>query len=86
MKRLVTCGLVALALSLLTLGCPGQGSCKAYSAGGFSGQNCGGRAGYLWNGISCIYGRECVCTGEDCQRIFASQDSCEAAHIHCSRN
>jgi hypothetical protein len=89
LKRLITYLTVAAALAVLSfgsLGCPGTASCKAYQAGGFSGQSCGGRAGYLWNGISCIYGNECVCTGEDCQRVFATQDSCETAHIHCPRN
>ena len=89
MKRLVTFALSAVALVVLSmgsLGCPNVGSCKAYSANGFSGQNCGGRGGYLWNGISCIYGRECVCTGEDCQRVFSTQDACETAHIQCPRN
>ncbi len=88
MKRLITGALALAALGVLaigSLGCPGQGSCKAYTAHGFSGQDCGGRGGYLWNGISCIYGHECVCTGEDCQRVFATQDSCETAHIQCPR-
>ena len=86
MRRLVTFALVTAALAVLTIGCPGQGSCKAYAANGFSGQSCGGREGYLWNGISCIWGRECVCTGADCQRVYSSQDACETAHIQCPRH
>lgn len=86
MKRLVVLAIVTAALAVLTVGCPGQASCKAYSANGFSGQSCGGREGYLWNGISCIWGRECVCTGTDCQRVYSSQDACETAHIQCPRH
>ena len=43
MKRLVVLAIVTAALAVLTVGCPGQASCKAYSANGFSGQSCGGR-------------------------------------------
>ena len=85
MKRLIVAAAVGLALVLLNTGCPGTASCKAYSAGGFSGAQCSGREGWLWNGISCIWGRECVCTGEDCQRVYGSQDACETAHIQCSK-
>ncbi len=86
MNRALVIALVAPVLSVLSLGCPGTATCKAYGAGGFSSQGCGGREGYLWNGISCIWGRECVCAGEDCQRVYASQDACETAHIHCPKN
>lgn len=58
-------------------------SCKAQDINGPSG-NCGGGArGYMWTGTSCIYTVACNCTGEDCQRLYATQDSCETAHIHC---
>jgi hypothetical protein len=85
-RHVIVVSFVLATLALLTTGCPGTASCKAYGANGFSGQSCGGREGWLWNGISCIYGRECVCTGEDCQRVYNSQDACETAHIHCPRN
>jgi hypothetical protein len=86
LKRAIVLLAVASVLALLTTGCPGTASCKAYQAAGFSGAQCSGREGWLWNGISCIWGRECVCTGEDCQRVYGSQDACETAHIHCSKS
>jgi hypothetical protein len=86
LKHLLYCAIVLSGLGALTSACPGTASCKVYNAQGFSGQSCGGREGWLWNGISCIWGRECVCTGDDCQRVYASQDACETAHIQCPRN
>lgn len=58
-------------------------SCKAQDVNGPSG-NCGGGArGYMWTGTSCIYTVACNCSGSDCQRLYATQESCETAHIHC---
>lgn len=58
-------------------------SCKAQDINGPSG-NCGGGArGFMWTGTSCIYTVACNCTGLDCQRLYATQESCETAHVHC---
>ena len=72
---------VAFGLAPLLLAC--NVSCKAQDINGPSG-NCGGGArGYMWTGTSCIYTVACNCTGRDCQRLYATQDSCETAHVHC---
>jgi hypothetical protein len=72
---------LALVLSSTTA-CFGA-SCKAQDIHGVS-TTCGGGAhGYMWTGTGCIYTVACNCTGSDCQRLYATQDSCETAHIHC---
>jgi hypothetical protein len=86
LKTLATLVVCAAALALVGTGCLGTASCKPYSAAGFSGAQCSGREGWLWNGLSCVWGRECVCTGEDCERVYGSQDACETAHIHCTKS
>jgi len=70
---------VASLLTLLAL-TPGCGSrCKAQEAHGLQ-TNCGGGTrGYMWTGTSCIYTSLCNCTGPDCQRLYATQESCETA-------
>jgi len=73
--------LALLALLALTPGC--TASCKAQDARGLQTTCGGGARGYMWTGISCIYTSLCNCTGPDCQRLYATQDGCETAHIHC---
>jgi hypothetical protein len=67
--------------SLLT-GCFGA-SCKAQEVHGTNMTCNGGDRGYMWTGTGCIYTVACNCTGPDCQRLYATQDACETAHIHC---
>ena len=79
--RILALVAVAACLAPLLLAC--NVSCKAQDINGPSG-NCGGGArGFMWTGTSCIFTVACNCTGEDCQRLYATQDSCETAHIHC---
>jgi len=73
--------LFAGALVMLTGGC--NVSCKAQDVHGLSTTCGGGARGYMWTGTGCIYTVACNCTGDDCQRLYATQDSCETAHIHC---
>ena len=75
---------VALALATLLVGCLGA-NCNPQDVRGIQG-NCGGGArGYMWTGTGCIYTVACNCTGQDCQRLYATQDGCETAHIACRR-
>ncbi len=71
----------AVFLMLLMLGC--NTSCKAMDVRGVNMQCSQGARGYMWTGTSCIYTVACNCTGADCQRLYATQDGCETAHIHC---
>jgi hypothetical protein len=68
-------------LPFLVLAC--NASCKAQDVRGVNMQCNSGARGYMWTGTSCIYTVACNCTGADCQRLYATQDSCETAHIHC---
>jgi hypothetical protein len=71
-----------LFLPLSLAGCF-NASCKPQEVHGTN-MTCGGGArGYMWTGTSCIYTVACNCTGEDCQRLYSTQDGCETAHIHC---
>ena len=79
--RFLHLAIAALGLAPVLLAC--NVSCKAQDVNGAS-ANCGGGArGFMWTGTSCIYTVACNCTGSDCQRLYATQDSCETAHIHC---
>lgn len=69
------------ALVILAPGC--NASCKAMDVQGQMTTCSNGARGYVWTGISCIYTAVCNCTGADCQRLYATQDGCETAHIHC---
>lgn len=80
-RSAVLVALALLAVVALTPGC--AGSCKAQEVNGLQTTCGGGNRGYMWTGISCIYTSVCNCTGRDCQRLYATQDSCETAHIHC---
>jgi hypothetical protein len=71
----------AVCLSPLLLAC--NVSCKAQDINGPNASCGGGAHGFMWTGTSCIYTVACNCTGRDCQRLYATQDSCETAHIHC---
>jgi hypothetical protein len=73
---------VVLFVSLVVTGCF-NASCKKMDVNGVQGNCNGGARGYMWTGISCIYTVACNCTGDDCQRLYATQDGCETAHIHC---
>lgn len=74
-------GLTA-ALSPALVGC--AASCAAQDVHGLNTNCSGGARGYMWTGTSCIYTVACNCTGSDCQRLYATQESCETAHIHCT--
>lgn len=79
---IAACAASALFAALLVTGCLNT-SCKPQEVHGVQ-MNCsGGARGYMWTGTSCIYTVTCNCTGEDCQRLYATQDGCETAHIHC---
>jgi hypothetical protein len=80
--RLLFALALALVATFIVTGCLNT-SCKAQDIHGPN-QNCnGGARGYMWTGISCIYTVACNCTGDDCQRLYQTQDGCETAHIHC---
>lgn len=80
--RLVVLLAALLSVSAVLVGCLGA-SCKPQEIRGVQ-MNCnGGARGYMWTGTSCIYTSLCNCTGPDCQRLYATQESCETAHIHC---
>ncbi|MBX3230715.1 MAG: hypothetical protein KIT84_00750 [Labilithrix sp.] len=80
--RFVLAVVVSLLGAVVLLpGC--NASCKAMEAQGLQTTCNGGARGYIWTGISCIYTSLCNCTGRDCQRLYATQESCETAHIHC---
>jgi hypothetical protein len=77
-------GICTLGAGVLVLpGCFGA-SCSPQQVFGNNVQCGGGEAGYMWTGSACIYTRSCNCTGPDCQRLYATQQSCETAHIHCT--
>ena len=70
-----------LFVALLVLGC--NASCKPMEVRGVNMQCNQGARGYMWTGTGCIYTVACNCTGVDCQRLYATQDGCETAHVHC---
>lgn len=72
---------VAVVGVLSATGC--TASCKAQDIHGVAMTCNGGAQGYMWTGTSCIFTVACNCTGSDCQRLYATQDGCETAHIHC---
>lgn len=74
--------LVALVVAASAIGCF-NASCKAQEVRGANMRCGGGARGFLWTGTGCIYTAACNCTGRDCQSLYATQDSCETAHIHC---
>ena len=80
--RIVCLGLVALGVTVSTLGCINT-SCKPQELHGVNRQCGGGARGFMWTGTSCIYTVACNCTGPDCQGLYSSQDACETAHFHC---
>jgi hypothetical protein len=71
-----------LSLAGVLVGCLNT-SCKPQEVRGTMMTCNGGARGYAWTGTSCIYTSLCNCTGVDCQRLYATQESCETAHIHC---
>jgi hypothetical protein len=79
--RLIVLLAAGLVMMLLALGC--NTSCKAMDVRGVNMQCSSGPRGYMWTGTSCIYTVACNCTGSDCQRLYATQDGCETAHVHC---
>jgi hypothetical protein len=81
--RLLVLALAAALIAILSAGCV-RTSCKAMDVHGYP-TGCFGNAGYVWTGTSCIYQQVCNCTGKDCQSIYATQEACENAHIHCVR-
>ena len=58
-------------------------SCKPMDVNGTNMRCSGGAQGWMWTGTSCIYTTACNCTGDDCQSLYATQDGCETAHVHC---
>lgn len=76
--------MVALALATVLVGCIGA-NCNPQEVRGIQGNCAGGARGYMWTGTGCIYTVACNCTGQDCQRLYATQDGCETAHIACRR-
>lgn len=74
---------LASLLACLVTGCF-NASCKPMDVHGLSTNCSGGARGYVWTGTSCIYTVACNCTGDDCQRLYSTQDACETAHIHCN--
>jgi len=80
--RFLFLALFALSLVVVLLGC--GASCKKMDVNGLSTSCSGGARGYMWTGTGCIYTVACNCTGDDCQRLYATQDGCETAHIHCT--
>lgn len=81
--RLLFAALLCLGVSTVVVGCV-NASCRPMDVNGAA-TGCSGHAGYVWTGTSCIYRQVCNCTGRDCESIYATQDSCENAHIHCVR-
>ncbi len=80
--RIIALLIGLLAVAVATVGCFGA-SCKPQEIHGVH-MNCGGGAkGFMWTGTSCIFTMACACTGPDCQRLYSTQDACEAAHYHC---
>jgi hypothetical protein len=75
--------LVISFLGLLATACHRMGSCEPADVNGIS-RTCSGSAGWVWTGTSCIFSQKCVCTGDDCNSMYANRDVCEAAHTHCS--
>ncbi|MBS2017352.1 MAG: hypothetical protein JST00_30995 [Deltaproteobacteria bacterium] len=80
--RIVALLLALFMLSFVLVGCIGA-SCKAQELRGFGGTCATGPRGFMWTGTSCIYTVACNCTGPDCQRLYSTQNACEAAHVHC---
>lgn len=39
--------------------------------------------GYLWDGKNCIEFSACGCTGQDCEKLYSSQEECEILHQSC---
>lgn len=79
-------GFVAVAIfatAATTTGCLNT-SCRAQDIRGTNMRCGGGARGFMWTGTGCIFTVACNCTGADCQRLYATQDSCETAHIHCN--
>ncbi len=81
MLRLVLLFSSLLALAAVVTAC--NVSCKPMEVHGTNMQCNSGARGYMWTGTGCIYTVACNCTGSDCQRLYATQDACETAHIHC---
>jgi hypothetical protein len=79
--RIVLVFLLLFATGSVVLAC--NAGCKAQDVRGVNMQCNSGARGYMWTGTGCIYTVACNCTGSDCQRLYATQDSCETAHIHC---
>ncbi len=80
--RILVVGIVSTLLLVVTAtGC--RASCRAQSVHGLQTTCSNGPRGYVWTGTSCIYTAVCNCTGPDCPRLYATQDGCETAHIHC---
>ena len=80
---LVFAGLAIAGAASSSMGCF-NASCKAQQVRGTNMRFNSGARGFMWTGTGCIYTFACNCTGPDCQRLYATQDSCETAHIHCN--
>lgn len=61
--------------------CTAGSSCDPMNARGDG--LCDGFFGYSWNGMSCTGITGCSCEGSDCDRLYRSPASCEAAHAAC---